>query len=102
MKSISSLAGITGLPSDMLGVLVGLEHRGIHIRLFNVTPDVRLILETTNLDRVFKAIADLELPRFFRERDEKVVKLEFRGCPRPRVTARETPPAARRPEYYAG
>lgn len=50
---IFDLAGITGLPSDMLGVLVGLERRGIAIRLFNITNEVRLILETTNLDDLF-------------------------------------------------
>jgi anti-anti-sigma regulatory factor len=50
---VIDLAGITALPTDMLGVLVGLQHRGIQIRLFNVTDDVRLILETTNLDQVF-------------------------------------------------
>ncbi|HJN12988.1 MAG TPA: STAS domain-containing protein [Pirellulaceae bacterium] len=50
---IFDLAGITGLPSDMLGVLVGLQHRGIEIRLFNITNEVRLILETTKLDDLF-------------------------------------------------
>lgn len=50
---VIDLAGITALPTDMLGVLVGLHHRGIQIRLFNVTEDVRLILETTNLDQLF-------------------------------------------------
>lgn len=50
---VIDLAGITALPSDMLGVLVGLQHRGIQIRLFNVTDDVRFTLETTNLDQLF-------------------------------------------------
>ncbi len=50
---VFDLAGITGLPSDMLGVLVGLRHRGIQIRLFNITKEVRLILETTKLDDLF-------------------------------------------------
>lgn len=50
---IFDLAGITGLPSDMLGVLVGLKHRGIEIRLFNITNEVRMILETTRLDDLF-------------------------------------------------
>ena len=50
---IFDLAGITGLPSDMLGVLVGLQRRNIEIRLFNVTTEVRVILETTNLERLF-------------------------------------------------
>lgn len=50
---VFDLDGITGLPSDMLGVLVGLKHRGVEIRLFNVTDDVRLILETTKLDDLF-------------------------------------------------
>ena len=52
-KLIFDLAGITGLPSDMLGVLVGLQRRKIEIRLFNVTNEVRLIVETTNLKRLF-------------------------------------------------
>lgn len=51
---VIDLTGIIALPSDMLGVLIGLQHRGIHIRLFNATPDVRLILETTRLDQVFE------------------------------------------------
>ena len=50
---IFDLAGITGLPSDMLGVLVGLQRRKIEIRLFNITKEVQLILETTNLDKLF-------------------------------------------------
>lgn len=50
---IFDLAGITGLPSDMLGVLVGLKHRGIEIRLFNITTEVRVILETTRLNDLF-------------------------------------------------
>lgn len=50
---VIDLEGITALPSDMLGVLVGLQHRGIQIRLFNITDDVRVILETTNLNQVF-------------------------------------------------
>ena len=50
---VFDLAGITGLPSDMLGVLVGLQHRGIEIRLFNITDEVRMILETTRLDELF-------------------------------------------------
>jgi len=50
---VFDLAGITALPSDMLGVLVGLQHRGIEIRLFNITNEVRLILETTKLDDLF-------------------------------------------------
>jgi len=50
---VFDLAGITGLPSDMLGVLVGLQHRGIEIRLFNITPEVRMILETTRLEELF-------------------------------------------------
>ena len=50
---IFDLAGITGLPSDMLGVLVGLRRRDIEIRLFNITPEVRVILETTNLESMF-------------------------------------------------
>ena len=50
---IFDLQGITGLPSDMLGVLVGLQHRGVEIRLFNVTDEVRMILETTRLDELF-------------------------------------------------
>ncbi len=50
---IFDLAEITGLPSDMLGVLVGLQHRGIEIRLFNVTDEVRVILETTRLEELF-------------------------------------------------
>ncbi len=51
---VIDLAGITALPSDMLGVLVGLKHRGITIRLFNVTDDVRFILQTTSLDQLFE------------------------------------------------
>lgn len=50
---VIDLAGITALPSDMLGVLVGLQHRGTQIRLFNVTADVRFILETTKLNQLF-------------------------------------------------
>jgi len=50
---VFDLAGITGLPSDMLGVLVGLKHRGIEIRLFNITDEVRVILETTRLTDLF-------------------------------------------------
>ena len=50
---VIDLAGVTALPSAMLGVLVGLQHRDVETRLFNVTDDVRLILEATNLDRVF-------------------------------------------------
>jgi anti-sigma B factor antagonist len=50
---VFDLAEITGLPSDMLGVLVGLQHRGIEIRLFNVTDEVRMILETTRLEELF-------------------------------------------------
>ena len=50
---VFDLAEITGLPSDMLGVLVGLQHRGIEIRLFNVTDEVKLILETTRLNDLF-------------------------------------------------
>lgn len=50
---VFDLDGITGLPSDMLGVLVGLQHRGIEIRLFNVTDEVRVILETTRLNDLF-------------------------------------------------
>jgi anti-anti-sigma regulatory factor len=51
---VIDLTGITGLPSDMLGVLVALHHRGVQIRLFNITDDVRLILDTTNLDQLFE------------------------------------------------
>jgi anti-anti-sigma regulatory factor len=51
---VIDLTDITGLPSDMLGVLVALHHRGVQIRLFNITDDVRLILETTNLDQLFE------------------------------------------------
>ena len=51
---VIDLAGVTALPTDMLGVLVGLQHRGIQIRLFNVTDDVRLILDTTKLDQLFE------------------------------------------------
>lgn len=51
---VIDLEGITALPSLMLGVLVALQHRGIEIRLFNVSPDVRLILEVMNLDQVFQ------------------------------------------------
>jgi hypothetical protein len=50
---IFDLAGITALPSDMLGVLVGLQRRGIEIRLFNITKEVRVILGTMNLDSLF-------------------------------------------------
>ena len=50
---VIDLTDITALPSDMLGVLVGLHHRGIQIRLFNVTKDVRFILDTTSLDQLF-------------------------------------------------
>ncbi len=50
---IFDLAEITGLPSDMLGVMVELKHRGIEIRLFNITGEVRLILETTRLEELF-------------------------------------------------
>ena len=50
---IFDLEGITGLPSDMVGVLVGLQHRGIEIRLFNITDEVRMILETTRLHELF-------------------------------------------------
>jgi len=50
---IFDLTGITGLPSDMLGVLVGLQHRGIEIRLFNITDEVQMILETTRLNDLF-------------------------------------------------
>ena len=52
--AIFDLAGVTGLPSDMLGVLVALNRRKIQIRLFNITPEVRLILETTRLDDLFE------------------------------------------------
>lgn len=51
---VIDLTGITALPTDMLGVLVGLHHGGVTIRLFNVTPDVRLILDTTKLDQLFE------------------------------------------------
>jgi anti-anti-sigma regulatory factor len=51
---VIDLTGITGLPSDMLGVLVALHHRGVQIRLFNITDDVRLVLETTKLDDMFE------------------------------------------------
>ena len=50
---VIDLTGITALPSDMLGVLVALQHRGTKIRLFNVTDDVRFILQTTNLESMF-------------------------------------------------
>lgn len=50
---VIDLTGVTALPSDMLGVLVGLQHRGITIRLFNVTDDVRFVLETSGLDQLF-------------------------------------------------
>ena len=50
---VIDLTSITALPSDMLGVLVGLQNRGIQIRLFNVTVDVQVILETTKLDQLF-------------------------------------------------
>jgi anti-anti-sigma regulatory factor len=50
---VIDLTRITVLPSDMIGVLVGLQHRGIQIRLFNVTDDVRLTLETMSLDDLF-------------------------------------------------
>ena len=50
---VIDLSEITALPSDMLGVLVGLRNRGTQIRLFNVTDDVRFVLETMNLDQLF-------------------------------------------------
>ena len=51
---VVDLTGITALPSDMLGVLVGVLHRGLEIRLFNVTDDVSMTLSTTNLDQLFE------------------------------------------------
>ena len=50
---VVDLTGITALPSDMLGVLVGVHHRGTEVRLFNCTPEVRMILDTTNLNQLF-------------------------------------------------
>ena len=50
---VLDLKEITALPSYLLGVLVSLKNRGVEIRLFNVTVDVRLILETMNLDTHF-------------------------------------------------
>jgi len=50
---VFDLEGITGLPSDMLGILVGLQKRGVEIRLFNITNEVRVILETTMLEELF-------------------------------------------------
>lgn len=48
------LTGVTALPCDMLGVLVGLQNRGLEIRLFNVTDDVWMTLAATNSDRLFE------------------------------------------------
>lgn len=50
---IFDLERITAVPSDMLGILVGLKNRGLEIRLFNVGPDVQFVLEATNLDQLF-------------------------------------------------
>ena len=51
---VLDLKDITALPSYLLGVLVSLKNRGVEIRLFNVTVDVRVILETMNLDTLFE------------------------------------------------
>ena len=51
---VIDLADITGLPSDMLGMLVRFHHRGLKVRLYNITDDVRMILDTTQLDQLFE------------------------------------------------
>lgn len=51
---VLDMTAITALPSAMLGVLVGLHNRGIQVRLFNITDDVRFTLQTANLDQVFE------------------------------------------------
>lgn len=66
---IFDLERITAVPSDMLGILVGLKNRGLEIRLFNVGPDVQFVLEATNLDELF-SVRDGSLAAMIEEAEE--------------------------------
>lgn len=47
------LTGVKLIPSGMLGVLITLKKRVERVELYNASPDIRSVLETTNLISMF-------------------------------------------------
>ncbi len=48
------LTGVTLLPSGLLGLLASARQHGAAIHLYNPSPDIREVLETTHLDKVME------------------------------------------------
>ncbi len=47
------LTGVRLIPSGMLGLLASLRKHGFEVHLYNPSDDIRDVLQTTNLDKVF-------------------------------------------------
>jgi len=48
------LTGVKLIPSGMLGVLVTLRKRVSRVELYNASPDIRNVLQLTNLESMFE------------------------------------------------
>ena len=46
------LTGVKLVPSGLLGLLASIRRRGVDVHIYNPSPDVREVLEVTNLDRL--------------------------------------------------
>jgi anti-anti-sigma factor len=46
------LTGVTLMPSGMLGLLASIRQHGVEVHIYNPSPDVRDVLETTNLHKL--------------------------------------------------
>ena len=54
------LTDVRYIPSGMLGLLASLTREGIEVHLYNISPDVREVLDVTHLGQMF-TIHDLVL-----------------------------------------
>jgi len=46
------LTGVKLVPSGFLGLMASVRGVGVNVHLYNPSPDVREVLQTTNLDRI--------------------------------------------------
>jgi anti-sigma B factor antagonist len=55
------LTGVKLIPSGFLGLMASVRGLGVEVHLYNPSPDVRDVLETTNLHRIMP-IHEIEVP----------------------------------------
>lgn len=55
------LTGVRLIPSGLLGLLASLRREGVEVHLYNPSPDVRDVLEMTNLHTIMP-IHEIDIP----------------------------------------